>query len=126
VLLVEDEAPVRRMLALFLERAGYVVSAADSAGAALEMLAAGLRPDLVVTDHAMPGLSGAELLRLAHARLPHLPALLVTGYDEVTEREALPAGVHVLLKPFQRGELITQVGALLAESDARTPMAAAA
>ncbi len=118
ILLVEDEAPVRRMLTLFLERAGCTVSAVDSAAAALETLATGLRPDVLVTDHAMPGLSGAELLRLAAARLPGLPGLLVTGYDEVTERETLPPSTHVLLKPFQRGAFIAQVGALLAANDA--------
>ena len=118
VLLVEDEAPVRRMLALFLERAGHTVSAVDSAAAALETLAGGLRPDLLVTDHAMPGLSGAELLRLAAARLPGLPGLLVTGYDEVTERESMPAGTHVLLKPFRREAFIAQVGIMLAEGGA--------
>jgi PAS domain S-box-containing protein len=118
VLLVDDDAPVRRMLTLFLERAGCTVAAVDSAVAALEMLSAGLRPDLLVTDHAMPGLSGADLLRFAHARLPGLPALLVTGYDEVTERETLPPSAHVLLKPFQRGDFIAEVGALLAEGEA--------
>jgi PAS domain S-box-containing protein len=121
ILLVEDEAPVRRMLTMFLERAGCTVSAVDSAAAALETLGAGLRPDLLVTDHAMPGLSGAELLRLAAIRLPGLPGLLVTGYDEVTEREALPPSAHVLLKPFQRGAFIAQVGALLAENAAVAP-----
>ncbi len=118
VLLVDDEAPVRRMLTLFLERAGHTVSAVDSATAALEAIAAGLRPDVLVTDHAMPGLSGAELLRLAAERAPGLPGLLVTGYDEVTEREALPPNTQVLLKPFQRGAFIAQVGLLLAEGGA--------
>ncbi len=118
VLLVEDEAPVRRMLTLFLERAGHTVSAVDSASAALEALGAGLRPDVLVTDHAMPGLSGAELLWLAAERAPGLPGLLVTGYDEVTQREALPPNTQVLLKPFQRGAFIAQVGILLAEGGA--------
>lgn len=121
VLLVEDEAPVRRLLTLFLERAGCTVSAVDSATAAMETLGAGLRPDVLVTDHAMPGLSGAELLRLAAARLPGVPGLLVTGYDEVTERETLPPSAHVLLKPFQRGAFVAQVGALLAERKAAAP-----
>lgn len=119
-------APVRRVLTLFLERAGCIVSAVDSVVAAMEMLAGGLRPNLLVTDHAMPGLSGADLLRFAHVRLPGLPALLVTGYDEVTEQEALPPSASVLLKPFQRGEFIAQVGALLAGRDECAPQSQAA
>ena len=125
VLLVEDEAPVRRMLTMFLERAGCIVSAVDSAATALERLACGLRPDLLVTDHAMPGLSGAELLRRTRTSLPSLPGLLITGYDEVTEREALPPGTHVLLKPFQRAELVAQVGALLPSNGVRAEVATA-
>ena len=125
VLLVDDDAPVSRMLTLFLQRAGCTVSTADSGTAAMEMLDSGLRPDLVVTDHAMPGLSGADLLRLAHERLPGMPGLLVTGYDEVTEREALPPGVHILLKPFQRVAFIAQVSALLAGAGLDAQAAAA-
>jgi len=84
VLLVEDEAPLRRLGEQILRRAGHQVVTADSAEAALDLLASGQAPAILVSDVAMPGIDGVELARRCRARWPHLPVLLLSGYAEAT------------------------------------------
>jgi CheY-like chemotaxis protein len=56
--------------------------------------------DLLITDYAMPHLSGTELLREARLLCPNVPALLITGYAEAEMIRDKPEGVETLLKPF--------------------------
>jgi PAS domain S-box-containing protein len=80
VLLVDDEPLVLESTAAMLSDLGYEVQTADSAEAALASLSRGAVPVVVVTDHAMPGMTGAELAaRLARDR-PGLPVILATGH----------------------------------------------
>jgi CheY-like chemotaxis protein len=66
--------------------------------------------DLLVTDYAMPGMTGAELATQVRERWPGLPILLLTGYaDPATRNEDYP----VLRKPFRQNELARQVAAVL-------------
>jgi CheY-like chemotaxis protein len=112
VLLVDDVADVLDSTARFLERAGMDVSAASSGDAALALLARGLRFDVLVTDYAMPGLSGMDLVTLAREMQAGLPAIVMTGFAEVdTDRIADIAAV--LRKPFARQALVDAVQALL-------------
>lgn len=92
LLLVEDEPVVRAVFARALRDDGHTVLEADTAQAALELLAhpdrAGVREiDLLITDAAVPGMSGAELVRRAQGLRPALPVLHVTG-----DPEAFPPG----------------------------------
>ena len=80
VLLVDDEAVVREVLAEQLEEAGYRVLAAASGTEALALLAAGTSVDALVTDLTMPGIGGLAVIRAAQERYPGLPAVLLTGY----------------------------------------------
>jgi CheY-like chemotaxis protein len=81
VLLADDEADVREVLAYELEAAGFAVAQAEDAAAALALLDAGLRPDAMLTDLAMPGgIDGIGLIEEARRRWPRLPAVLVTGH----------------------------------------------
>jgi signal transduction histidine kinase len=90
VLLVEDEALVRSMLAAALRGAGHRVLEAEDAGAALRQLAAeSPPPDLLVTDLSMPGRTGADLIRDARRLHPGLPAVLMTGYVGATASQTL-------------------------------------
>ncbi|MBX9698390.1 MAG: response regulator, partial [Acetobacteraceae bacterium] len=74
LLLVDDEAPLRRLSARILERAGYAVRVADSAESALELLEGEAEPPLaLVSDVAMPGMDGLTLARRLRARWPGLP-----------------------------------------------------
>lgn len=113
ILLIEDEPEMRRLLAAFLGRAGYRAMALARASEAFRRMQEGFRPDLLVTDLALPDLSGLALLQDARALYPDLPALLITGYD-VAARSGVPPGTRVLLKPFSRAAFMAQVSALIA------------
>ena len=106
VLLVDDAPDVLATTGAFLERAGFVVVRADSGDQARDMLAAGERFDALVSDYAMPGLSGADLIVEAQALQPGLRALLITGYASAGYAGTLPEGTPVLHKPFQRDDLV--------------------
>jgi signal transduction histidine kinase len=106
VLIAEDDPDVRQVAAAHLDDLGHAHVAVESGIAALALLERGERFDLVVTDHAMPGLSGCELALEIGARWPALPVLLVTGFAEIG---AAPAGVSVLTKPFTREELVAAI-----------------
>ncbi|UPG72653.1 response regulator [Roseomonas gilardii subsp. gilardii] len=113
VLLVEDEAPLRRLAEQALRREGMEVRAATDGEEALDLLAGGFRPDILVSDVAMPGMDGVSLLREMRRRLPALPAVLVSGYSErLMEREALEEGgrnadiTGFLAKPYRPAALV--------------------
>ena len=76
---------------------------ASSAEAALRILREGTSIDLVVTDHAMPGMTGLELAERIRAEWPTLPILLASGHAELPERSGL--SIPRLAKPFRRDEL---------------------
>jgi PAS domain S-box-containing protein len=101
-LLVDDEELVRMSTADMLADLGYRVVEAASAEEALKAMEGGLRPDLLVTDHLMPGMSGADLARQMRQRLPDLPVLIVSGYAEA---EAIAPDLPRLTKPFRQADL---------------------
>ena len=77
------------------------------------MVGEGLHPDLVVTDHLMPGMSGLDLARDLHSHRPDLPVLIVSGYAET---EGIAPGVPRLTKPFRAAELAASLSALVPNS----------
>ncbi|GAA3268612.1 hypothetical protein GCM10020258_40250 [Sphingomonas yabuuchiae] len=109
VLLVDDEDLVRMSTADMLADLGYGVVEASSGEQALELVQAGLRPDLLVTDHLMPGMSGAQLARELQDRLAGLRSLIVSGYAEA---EGLDVEVARLTKPFRSEELAASLAAI--------------
>jgi len=120
VLLVDDDALVRDATTALLEAQGYRVLATDSGAAALAVLQGGTRIDVLVSDYAMPGMTGAVLVREARRIVPGLKALLVTGYAE------LPDGVEpvpLLKKPFRPGELTEQLALLTGAARSGTAVA---
>lgn len=102
VLLVDDEDAVRAAAAQMLDDLGYEVIEADNADAALRLIADGLVPDLLVSDHLMPGMTGTELARQLRARLPQVGVLIVSGYADV---ETLSPDLAHLPKPFRQADL---------------------
>jgi CheY-like chemotaxis protein len=118
VLVVDDEALVRRMLSLFLTRAGFAPVAVESGSAALDLLRAGEAFELLITDQSMPGMTGCELIGEVVQLRPGLPVLLVTGYDMIGGLEQLPADVPVLRKPAERAAFLSQVRTLLSTTQA--------
>ncbi len=117
VLLVDDDAMVRAVLAGHLEARGYRVSQASDGLDALARLDAGEAADLLVTDFAMPGMNGLALIAEARRRRPGLPALLLTGYAEATVQlhveTASPEALMLLRKPVSGDELTARASALL-------------
>jgi signal transduction histidine kinase len=109
VLYVEDEELVRRVGERALARAGFAVSAAQTAAEARQ-LADRQRPDILVTDVVLPGgVDGITLAEGLRDRWPSLPVLLVSGYSE---REP-PDWAPLLAKPFEPNQLAGAVAALL-------------
>jgi CheY-like chemotaxis protein len=98
VLLVDDDPLVLASTRAMLEDLGHVVLEASSGPQALELLRAGRAADLVITDYAMPGMTGVQLATAIRQLRPGLPVLLATGYAEVPGEgdAALPR----LEKPF--------------------------
>ncbi|MEY4577993.1 MAG: hypothetical protein RL701_2696 [Pseudomonadota bacterium] len=109
ILLVEDVARVRELLARQLTRAGYRVHTAPHGVAALEHLAKN-PVDLVLSDMIMPLLGGVELVQEIQQRHPEVQCLLMTGYSpEATQDSRLEIKVSVLRKPFSNAELLRVV-----------------
>ncbi|MFD1610887.1 PAS domain-containing protein [Sphingomonas tabacisoli] len=113
LLLVDDDEEVRFTTAESLIELGYDVVSAASAQEALETIGAGMKPDLLVTDHLMPDMTGAQLAMELRQRLPRLPVLMVTGYAQLGPEEL--GDFDVLPKPYRHAELALRVAELLAE-----------
>lgn len=108
ILVVEDDAPVRELVARHLERKGYQVAEASDAEQVLMRMSRDREPfDVVLSDIHLPGLSGVELLRLLLTHSPLRPVIMITGdSDEEMARRALNYGAAgYLLKPFELFEL---------------------
>ena len=118
VLVVDDVVDVTEMIALFLKHAGYDVTTANSAGAALEM-AETKTFDLVISDIGMPEMNGYELAESLRKSSNYnlTPMIAVTGYTEFDDRgRSLRAGFNAhLTKPINPSQLLDLIGELLAE-----------
>ncbi|HEX8307414.1 MAG TPA: PAS domain S-box protein [Allosphingosinicella sp.] len=101
-LLVDDEELVRESTADMLEDLGYEVVQAASAEEALRLVRGGLRPDVLMTDHLMPGMNGTELANVVRADLPGIPVLIVSGYAEA---DGIAPHFPRLVKPFRNSDL---------------------
>nr|WP_256439133.1 PAS domain-containing protein [Rubellimicrobium arenae] len=122
VLLVDDEPLVRGSTAEALRELGYEVEEAGTATEALETLRTGRTPDIVVTDHMMPGMTGAQLAAALRDRSPGLPVLMITGYAHLSPDRT--RDLAVLAKPFRPAELARLVAELLQQAErARPPCA---
>ena len=110
VLVVDDKEMLRDSVAVTLQRPGFTVLTAPSAQAALEVIAR-RRPDCVVTDLKMPGMTGIELIEKAMEIDAALPIVLMTAFGTVeTAVKALKLGAHdYITKPFEGDELVIAV-----------------
>ena len=106
ILIVEDEAKMRRLLELNLGDEGYTVHAASDAEAGLNILRQE-KIDLVLTDLKLPGMNGLEFLQLVKRTNATIPVVVMTAYGTVeTAVEAMKAGaVDYVLKPFPLEEI---------------------
>ncbi len=108
VLLVDDDALVSMGAADMLMDLGHSVTEASSGMQALQILEADPRIDLVVTDYAMPGMTGLDLAAKIKQLRPHMPIIIATGYAELP-----PDAPHDFLrlnKPYSQEELAEMIG----------------
>ncbi len=114
VLAVDDDILVRMGTVAMLEDLGHTVREANSGEEALNILAQGTKIDLVVTDQAMPRMTGLQLAEAILANQPNLPIILATGYAE------LPTGFGSTLprlsKPFSQEQLALALSEAIASS----------
>ena len=108
VLLVEDDDFVRASMADALMTLGCDVAQATSGSEGLAAIEQA-RPDVLLTDYLMPGMTGAELARSARDRYPDLPVVVATGYADMSAIQAAVGDGMVLRKPFQLAELAAVV-----------------
>lgn len=106
VLLVDDESLVRQSTADMLSDLGFAVIEAPSAVDGLQLVREGLEPDLLVTDHLMPGMTGVELARAVRSLRPSTPVLVISGYAEL---DGIATELPRLTKPFRQAELARMI-----------------
>lgn len=117
ILIVDDDELSRELLTVLLEGEGYVVEAAESGAAALVALAGPVKPDAVLSDMQMPGVTGAELAERMRAICGRGTKLLAMSGSR-PKPEALRLFDGFLLKPFTMEEV---AGALLADATVVSP-----
>jgi signal transduction histidine kinase/CheY-like chemotaxis protein len=107
VLIVDDQEEVREIAAIHLESLGYEIVQAANGRAALDLLETGRAAavDVLLVDYAMPGISGAEVIRAAKRTRPDLPAVLMTGYADPDGLGEDLRHAALLKKPFRLHEL---------------------
>jgi signal transduction histidine kinase len=112
VLVIEDDAEVRRAIVESLSMLGYVVSEAADGDSGLTALEAG-RHDLLVVDYAMPGLNGAEVIARARELVGEIPVILATGYADMAQVGRVLGTHSILIKPFDIATLANAVAKAL-------------
>ena len=103
VLVVDDDPLVLSATAAMVEDLGYQVNEAGSGTEALALLSGGARFDVVLTDQAMPGMTGLQLAAAIHEQYPSLPIILGTGYAQLPD--GAEARLPRLAKPFSQDSL---------------------
>jgi PAS domain S-box-containing protein len=103
ILTVDDDPLVALNTSSLLEELGHTVFSASSGTRALEIMHRERNIDLIITDQAMPGMTGSELVSKIRAEKPELPVILATGYAELPPGEG--QGIPRLAKPFRQQDL---------------------
>lgn len=122
ILVVEDEAKLAQFIELELKYEGYQVTVANDGFTGITM-AREIKPDLIILDWMLPGLSGLELCRRLRTTGDKVPVILLTAKDDVSDRVAgLDAGADdYVLKPFSVEELLARVRAHLRRTQEPNP-----
>ena len=116
VLVVEDDAEIRRLSVEALRDLGYQVMEAADGHEALRILASGDKLDLLFTDVVLPGgMTGADIAAEARAQRPGLKVLFTTGYarNAIVHHGRLDPGVQLLVKPYAFADLAAKVREVL-------------
>jgi CheY-like chemotaxis protein len=116
VLLVDDDELVLASAAAIIEDLGYRVIAAESAEEALRIVDGAADIDVLMTDQAMPGMTGLQLAQRVLEKRPHLPVIVASGFAEMETN--LVQRWRRLPKPFRRAELADALAAAVQGSHA--------
>jgi DNA-binding NtrC family response regulator len=119
ILLIDDNAVQAATRQTILKRAGYFVIAALNPARALEQIQGGDFAEeirLVITDHLMPGMSGAEFVRALRTTHPTMPVLVISGLEEA-EQEYAGMDVTFRMKPLLPDNLLGTVKLLVGEDE---------
>jgi two-component system cell cycle sensor histidine kinase/response regulator CckA len=114
VLIVEDQPEVAQLVQRLIEPAGYAITVATDALQAVTQVAAGTRPDLLITDVVMPTMTGPELASALRTHHPDLPVLFMSGYTAASLGPQLHLDDNSMLieKPFTRSTLLGAIRTL--------------
>ena len=126
ILLVEDEASLRKLTERTLKQEGYVVLQASNAEEAMELAAKpGGSIDLLLSDVIMPGMSGGDLAKKLSAQQPQMGVLFMSGYTDgaIEVHGDIKPGLVVLRKPFTKDTLLRAVDDALAHHHGANPEA---
>lgn len=122
ILLADDHASVRATTAAMLQDAGHRVTQVASGDEVLKLLQEDPECcDMIVSDYAMPRLSGVEVLRRARMIRPNMPGIIITGYADTDSIANRPHDVIVLAKPFTPDQLCNAVHMVHSRASAELP-----
>jgi signal transduction histidine kinase/ActR/RegA family two-component response regulator len=121
ILVVEDDADVRRVIVECLSLIGYRVTEAANGAEALEAIGA-VKPDLMVVDYAMPDMTGAEVIARARELVGEVLVVLATGYADMAAVERLAGKPSILRKPFDISALGDAVKGALDSAREKLPL----
>ena len=111
---MDDDALVLMNTVAMLEELGHTVIEAGSGRRALELLRSHSSIDLVLTDQAMPNMTGTQLIREIQVGWPDMPVILATGYSELPDGAG--KDISLLSKPFMQSELSQKVSEVMLQS----------
>jgi len=109
ILVVDDDVPIQILMQSLLREFGFHPVTAGSGEQALDVVRGGVRPDLVLLDMNMPGMSGPDAIRELRALLAQTPIVILSG-ERVSPRDLSTLGAtSAVQKPFDVVELVTQI-----------------
>ena len=117
ILVVDDDPVVATGTVAMLEDLGHCAIESGSAEEALRLLQSDPGIEIVITDHAMPGITGTELAARVHEAWPHLPVAIATGYADLPSNRSID--LPHLLKPYGQKELASLLSSLVGATAAK-------
>jgi DNA-binding NtrC family response regulator len=115
ILVVDDEAEIRKLVTAMLTRSGYRVLTADSGQNAVRLFRNHPGVDLLLTDVVAPGMSGPMIADELAALKPDIKVVFMSGYDntQVVRRYVVERGYSLLIKPFNMEQLGKMIGEVM-------------
>ena len=115
ILVVDDEAEIRKLVTAMLTRSGYRVLTADSGQNAVRLFRNNPGVELLLTDVVAPGMSGPMIADEIAALKPEIKVVFMSGYDntQVVQRYVVERGYSLLIKPFTMEQLGKMIGRVM-------------